>query len=343
MKEQFLQYAACPSCRGRLGLGGGRVDGVSGEIRSGTLECQACRASYPIRNYIPRFVSSDNYASSFGLEWSRHRSTQLDSSSGMTISRDRFYRATQWPERMEGQRILEVGCGAGRFTEVALRAGAELVSFDLSEAVDACLENHGLAPSWHLFQGDLHRLPLREALFDGVFCLGVLQHCPSPQAALDALLTALRPGGRLSVDVYEQNWKVYATPRFWLRMMLRRLHPQRTYRWIEGAVPRLLPLKTWLKRRVPAGRFLAAMVPVVSYEDSLYEGVGALPPEQMLEWTILDTFDALTPWHEHRLSRTAVEGWLARARLTDTSVDTLDGFVVARGVKPVASVHPHGQ
>lgn len=328
MKDTFLRYAVCPSCRSSLRLGR-RVDGVAGEIRSGCLQCKACDAVYPIRNYIPRFVSSTNYAASFGLEWKRHARTQLDSVNGTSVTRERFQRATRWPADLAGARVLEAGCGAGRFTEVALQAGCELVSFDLSDAVEACLDNHGLRPAWHIFQGDLHHLPLSDALFDRVFCFGVLQHCPNPSRAFGALLPALRPGGTISIDVYERTAKLYATPRFWLRLLTRRMPPSSTYSTIERAVPRLLPVKTWLRQRVPAvGRYMAAMVPVISYE-----GVLPLPTEYFVEWSILDTFDSLAPRYERRASARAVRAWFQRAGLADTSIEASGGLIIARGTK----------
>lgn len=330
MKERFLEYAVCPECRGELRIGGGRTDGVGGEIRTGTLDCQACRVRYPIRNYIPRFAPTDNYARSFGFEWTRHARTQLDKFNGTSITRDRFRRTTRWPDRLDGQRILEAGCGAGRFTEIALSTGGELISFDLSEAVEACLDNHGLIPSWHLFQGDIHRLPLKHALFDRVFCFGVLQHCPDPAAAFQALVPALRPGGEVAIDVYEKTAKVYLTPRFWLRLVTSRLRPEVTYAWVQRGVPRLLPLKTWLGRRVPGvGRYLAAMTPVISYD-----GVLPLSGGQLREWAVLDTFDMLSPRYENRVSQQDVREWFRRARLARASVERAGTVIVGRGVKP---------
>lgn len=332
MKETFLRYAACPSCRGSLRLGGRRVDGVAGEIRSGSLECPGCRAVYPIREYIPRFVPSNNYAASFGLEWKRHARTQLDSVNGTSITQDRFQRATGWPADLTGEVVLEAGCGAGRFTEVALGRGCELISCDLSEAVEACLDNHGLRPTWHIFQGDLQQLPLRRALFDRVFCFGVLQHCPDPSRAFDALLPVLRPGGTIAIDVYERTAKLYVTPRFWLRFVMSRLPPSSMYAAVVRAVPRLVLLKHWLRRRVPGvGRYLAAMVPVISYE-----GVLPLPRKCLLEWAILDTFDALTPRYENRASASAVREWFRRAGLACASVEAVDELVMGRASKSAA-------
>ena len=64
----------------------------------------------------------------------------MDSYSGQSISSDRFWMATGWTkEEVEGKWILDVGCGSGRFAEVALEAGAKVIAIDYSSAVDYLL------------------------------------------------------------------------------------------------------------------------------------------------------------------------------------------------------------
>src|SRR5918999_1054183 len=107
-----------------------------------TLSCNdGC--CYPIVDGIPRFVSSDNYSAAFGSQWKKYRLTQLDSHTGVPISTDRLKRCIGndlWTN-LNGKRILEAGCGAGRFTELLLERNAIVTSIDLSEAVDANQEN----------------------------------------------------------------------------------------------------------------------------------------------------------------------------------------------------------
>ena len=46
-------------------------------LESARLECLTCRRAYPVVRGIPWFVSSDNYASSFGLEWTEHATSTV--------------------------------------------------------------------------------------------------------------------------------------------------------------------------------------------------------------------------------------------------------------------------
>ena len=82
---------------------------------------------------------------------------------------------------------MEAGSGAGRFTEVLLQTGAEVFSFDYSNAVEANLSNNGEKLNLHLFQGDILNIPFPEEYFDKVICLGVLQHTPDPEKAFISL------------------------------------------------------------------------------------------------------------------------------------------------------------
>src|SRR5712691_2725046 len=148
-------------------------------VKTGTLSCRQCDGRFEIRNFVPRLMPPGDYVASFGLQWNEFRETQLDSRSGVSISRERFFRQTGWrPGGLSGRRVLDVGCGSGRFAEVALQAGAYVVAIDYSVAVDACQANLGGHPRLDIIQADLHRLPFKRGQFDFVYCLGVLQHTP---------------------------------------------------------------------------------------------------------------------------------------------------------------------
>lgn len=113
----------------------------------------------PFIGGIPRFVPAETYADSFDYQWNIHRKTQLDSYTGLPISRNRLFTVSIWSEHLQGERILEAGSGAGRFTEVLLQTGADVFSFDYSSAVEAKRINNGDIPNLYLFQGDIFNIP----------------------------------------------------------------------------------------------------------------------------------------------------------------------------------------
>ncbi len=89
--------------------------------------------------------------------------------------------------------VLDVGCGAGRFAEVALSLGAHVFALDYSEAVDACWQNLRSYPNLHVLQANIYALPFQQKRFDYVYCFGVLQHTPDPHKAFLALPAQLQP------------------------------------------------------------------------------------------------------------------------------------------------------
>jgi SAM-dependent methyltransferase len=326
MNRTLLDILCCPACRAGLTL-----QDAAGErtIESGSLLCTGCQALYPIRAGIPRFVPADNYASTFGLQWNRFPRTQLDSQSGVPISRDRFFTTSGWTSaEMNGQRVLDVGCGSGRFAEIALSTGARLVAVDYSAAIDACAVNLA-GPDRDFVQADIYRLPFKDGTFDYVYCIGVLQHTPDPDRAFRSLLPPLRSRGKIAVDIYPKTWLNFLWLKYWLRPMTKRIRPARLFAVVERMVPVLLPVSRFLGRVPFVGRKLRWLVPVANYE-----GILPLSSRQILEWAILDTFDMLSPAHDHPRSLAELRKWLETSRLDEGEVFRA-GHLVARAVKPL--------
>lgn len=325
MNRGLISLLVCPATGEHLELAEAKeADGrvTEGELRS----VSGCR--YPIVNSIPRFVRSDNYAASFGLQWNRFRSTQLDSVSGIPISRDRFFAYSKWlPDQLRGKRVLDVGCGAGRFTEIALASGARVTAIDYSSAVDACWANLGPHPDLDVLQADLFHMPLVTGRFDYVYCFGVLQHTPDPAGAFDSVARQVAPGGGLAVDVYPWLLRNLFWSKYWLRPMTRRIRDERLFEAVERFVPALLPASDFLAGVPVAGRYLRYLLPVANYS-----GVYPLNELQRKEWAVLDTFDMLSPRHDHPQRASTLRSWFASSGFTDFSVERL-GFLVGRGVR----------
>jgi SAM-dependent methyltransferase len=306
-----LARFACPRCVGPL-------EGGDCELR-----CRNCLESYAVVGGIPRFVSSDNYAASFGEQWNRHRRTQLDSQTGLPISRRRVDATTGWPERLDGELVLEAGSGAGRFTEVLVGTGAEVYSFDYSTAIDANRVNNGAAANLVLFQASLFEIPLVPASFDKVLCIGVLQHTPDPGRAFQNLAALVRPGGQLVVDLYPKRLTALLSWKYILRPITRRMNRDRLHRLVEGTVDALLPLAVRL--RAVGGRAGARLLPIVEYSHL------GLAPSVNRDWAVLDTFDMYSPVHDHPQTATTLRRWYVDAGFEEVAVVAGANGFVGRG------------
>ena len=327
MNTDLLHLLACPDCRGALQLDVDRE--AEGEIESGTLRCAACPRTFPIVRFVPRFVPADNYSTSFGFQWNRFRRTQLDSSTGQPITRRRFFEQSGWqPEAMSDRWTLDVGCGAGRFAEVALGTGTRLVAIDYSSAVDACRQNLGPSRRLDVVQADVYRLPFQPRRFDFVYCFGVLQHTPDVQASFAALTAQLAPGGRVAVDLYPRIALNVLWPKYWLRPITRRMPAERLFPLVTRMVHLLWPFSLALGRVPGVGRRLRHALPVANYE-----GLLPLTPAQLKEWAVLDTFDMLAPAHDHPQTAATLHAWFEEQRLADIDV-ARRGLVVGRGTQP---------
>lgn len=265
------------------------------------------------------------------MQWNAFRRTQLDSDSGLTISRDRFVRQTGWrPAELSERTVLDVGCGAGRFAEIAAASAGHVVAVDYSAAVDACRQNLRDRENVDVVQADLYALPFRPGRFDFVYSLGVLQHTPDVRAAFMALPPQVAAGGRLAVDVYPRTWTRRAQPRSWLRPVTSRMTPERLFRLVRGAAPAMLTVSRVVGRIPVTGRWVKRLIPVANYD-----GVYPLSASQLVEWAILDTYDWFAPRYEQPQTPATLRRWMVEAGLDEIEV-FMAHHLTARGRKPAA-------
>jgi len=296
---------------------------VDGQVETGRLAGADDKASYPILNFIPRFVGSGNYATNFGLQWQIHARTQLDSYNGATYSRDRLFDTTGWPPKLQGERILEAGSGAGRFTEVLASTGARVFTFDYSEAVVANYQSNAPKGDVTFFQGDIYRIPFRKASFDRVICLGVIQHTPDVHKTFQCLAEMVRPGGHLAIDVYRKIWKQMLHWKYAMRPVTKRMKPDRLYRMVNWYAPKLMPLAKVMRKI--GGRAGARLVPILDQSDK------AVPPAVQRDWTILDTYDALSPAYDYPQTDATLASWFEECGFEEIVVDDGKGHGRKKG------------
>jgi ubiquinone/menaquinone biosynthesis C-methylase UbiE len=281
---------------------------------AGSLSC-ATGHVFPIAGGIPRFAG-DTYAASFGFQWNRFSTTQLDSANGTTESRDTFLEKTGLAlEDLRGKRVLDVGCGMGRFLEIVADAGAEVVGIDLSSAVDAARRNLKSRQNVSILQADVFRLPFADESFDLIYSIGVLHHTPDTRVAFLQLPRFLRPGGRISIWVYSARLRAFVLSPV-VRQITKRVSAPTLLKLCEIARPWGGFLRKVRSRNL---RFLLHMGLNISVHPNP-------------EWRVLDTFDWYSPHFQHMHTRAEVHTWFREGGLTN--IRDLAIPVALTGVKP---------
>jgi SAM-dependent methyltransferase len=256
------------------------------------VRCGACDRAWPVIGGIPRFVSSD-HLESFGLQWNKYEVAHDDE------DRETFQAKTGVSlAELNGLRVLDAGCGGGRYSKVAGEAGAHVFGADHTTAVEkaAALCNH--LPSVRFVQADLKRLPFAPGSFDFAFSIGVMHHDVDTRKVFDAVARMVKPGGRYAVWLYRRNqwWQE------WLNNALRR----RTTQMPPARLERFCRFGAWL-----------GGVPLVNKTLNKVVNFSAHPN---WENRVCDTFDWFAPLYQHHHTVAELQYWFRESGFDDLRV-----------------------
>jgi ubiquinone/menaquinone biosynthesis C-methylase UbiE len=173
-------------------------------------------------------------------------------------------------------KVLDLGCGAGHASYAAASAAAEVVAYDLTEAmlrvVERTAEERGLT-NVRTVQGSAERLPFADSSFDWVISRYSAHHWRNLPAAMLEVARVLQPGGQVCLidvaggpepllDTHLQSVEMLRDPSHvrdytegeWLRYFSgASLKAEVTERWRLPA-----EFSSWIKRmNTPAERVMA--------------------------------------------------------------------------------------
>jgi len=296
---------ACPRC--------GAADVAADEA---VVRCGSCGAFYPVVDGVPRFLGdlpadARQVQRVFDFEHRRFRDSWYTRFEPRLV--DLFLKDCELArDFFAGKRVLDAGCGSGRWTYALAHLGADVAAFDLTDGgLQAVRGELGERDGVLLCQGDLLRPPFRAESFDFVMSWGVLHHTRDTHAAFERLVPLVRRGGILYVMVYERYSSVRRLGTEALRMVLRRLSDERRYRFCRHLVvesPKLAAL-------------LSPFLMIAHYDR------GSAPVDRASMQFGL--FDAYSPRYNHVHSRAEVAGWFEAAGFGDVTVlDTPPGSQV---------------
>lgn len=317
MKLYLLAFLACPECGKDV-----RYDRLKDypredeEIETGSLHCVSCKHEYPIVDGVPRMFPGGEHSErvkrtrqSFGWEWERYPGDSRE------LDRDVFLEETQIPlDGWTDSVVLDGGCGMGRYAKVALALGADVIAFDLSDAVLRLIPTARRNRHLHLVQGDLLKPPFKPGVFDIVYSQGVIHHTADTRKAFDSLSTLVKVSGLLSVWVYGTpgSWGSFSTNplrsgRKWLRFVLPLVW---IIVWIRQILSDLLRVVT---TRLPVPFLYALCFPLAF--------LGYFPLIKYLTFSVergfmvrvIENFDWLAPPYQTKHTKEEVAKWYEEA------------------------------
>jgi len=280
LKPEFVEQLVCPECSKRLVL------------NADELACQACGIHFPVVAEIPRFVSQDHLAS-FSLQWNKYE-----------VAHDEEDRATFQAktgirlEELSGLRVLDAGCGGGRYSKVVAEAGGQVVAADHSTAVEKATKLCEYLENVDFLQADLKKLPLEPESFDFAFSIGVMHHDADSRAVFDAVAKMVKPGGRYSVWLYRKNQWWQEAINNCLRKRTTKMQSEKLERWCK--------LGAWLGGIPVVNKTLNKIVNFSNHPN--YEN------------RVCDTFDWFAPDYQYHHTVTELCEWFEAAGFENLTV-----------------------
>lgn len=166
----------------------------------------------------------------------------------------------------KGQRVLEVGCGAGGMMGPLQRYG-DVTGLDIDHEYVAYCKERGFS---RVLCGSGYELPFGDAAFDLVCLFDTIEHIPDDVQALREVRRVLKPGGRVFVSVPAYQWlwshndktahhqRRYTRARLLKALREAGLTPARASYFNSFLLPLIVPAVLWQKLmdrmgRLPAG------------------------------------------------------------------------------------------
>jgi len=126
---------------------------------------------------------------------------------------------------LQGTEVLEIGCGAGVWTQRLARAGASVTALDvlphLVEAATARIKSNSLDDRCRFLCGNLDDVVPENASFDFVFFKDVIEHVHDDREVVAQIARRLAPGGLLFVSTQNALCLNFALESFWERIIKR--------------------------------------------------------------------------------------------------------------------------
>ena len=114
--------------------------------------------------------------------------------------------------QLDGQSVVDIGCGGGVLSEGLAARGANVVGIDAAKAVIEVAREHSEAAAFVIdYQITTAEQYAEEkpGCFDIVTCMELLEHVPAPDSVVRACAKLVKPGGHIFFSTINRTWRAY--------------------------------------------------------------------------------------------------------------------------------------
>jgi len=110
---------------------------------------------------------------------------------------------------VQGLRVLDLGCGTGRYSQLLSEQGAEVIAIDISSVMVEQARQKNKKTSFDLIRGSLYDICLVSSSFDLVVCALTLNHIECLDRMLSETTRVLKKGGTIIISDFHPYWVVF--------------------------------------------------------------------------------------------------------------------------------------
>ena len=253
----------------------------------------------------------DGYAKNFGKQWRDYRDIQIDSLNNFNIS-ELYLKKMLFDDldTLKDKTVLEIGGGAGRFTEHLANHCKLCVSVDLSSAVFHNVSKN--KDNVKIIKADFIELIPKEK-FDIVFCRGVLQHTPNPLISIKKLHDFVKDNGNIYFDIYRMPKIGYAHPKyfFWRPLIKTFFTYEKFEKFLKKYISSLLNIKRRINKIFFNLNFIGDIfIPIWDYQE-----IFQLSEKEKTNWAIMDTLDGIYAYYDYPQRYKKIKKFLIREKI----------------------------
>ena len=243
---------------------------------------------------------------------------------------------SEWDlKKLKNKLILEIGSGAGRFTEIFLKYKAKIITIDMSDAIYVN-QKYNNNKNIIFIKGDFKSLIKMSNSFDYVFCYGVAQHTQDPKLVYKLCVNFAKKEGFVSIDHYRKMLipNPFYHPKYIWRIFVKNMKPKKLLNFVKFYIPIYIKFDTLIIKifKKKLSTLIRGCIPIPCFNYFGNKNVNQ-DKNTLLQWAIMDTYDALGAKYDYPFSIKQVEKIVKPLGLKKYKIKKGGNGIVFNGIK----------